>query len=382
MRLHIYNGLDGELENIPLDVTHVLFHESVTIIKAAAFSFGYRHLVYVIMSDNITIIEDSAFNSCPALKYIRFSKTLEVIGQFAFNSCPSIEALFLPSTVRSIGRMAFTNCEKLRLLALPANICLSNIGSLIIDGTSLSGEASYYAGVRYVQAAWNFSTVESSLQVHSWLSHRWDQVPLHKLCFDSSVTANGINDLHHEYGIASTLGAVGVHYMTPLHILVMNPYAPDDAIATLLQANPDAIHIVDGFGYTPLSYALNYNPHAFVFIYSYYRDHRIENQLSSLLASDADGRLPLHVLAMNPCTAAEDILKLYEFNTETLMYLDCDGNTPMECARECNFDGLVALIGSLCEHRRMALSVRDFSASSRRRINTTSSNVNKKRKVA
>ena len=68
MRLHIYNGFGRELENIPQDVTHVLVHDSVTIIKAAAFSYGYQHLEYVIMGDNVAAIEDSAFNSCPVLK--------------------------------------------------------------------------------------------------------------------------------------------------------------------------------------------------------------------------------------------------------------------------------------------------------------------------
>ena len=89
------------------------------------------------------------------------------------------------------------------------------------------------------------------------------------------------------------------------------------------------------------------------------------------------------MLTMNPCTSSEDILDLYEFNTETVMRVDRDGKTSMDCARGFNVGGLITLIGGLCKQRRMTLAIRDF-CTSWRRINSmdNSPSTNKKRKLA
>ena len=116
MKLYIYQGLDDE--KVPKDTTRVIVDNSVTVIKRDTF-YLCRHLVSVIMGDNVKRIEHYAFDYCIALRFIRFSRTLEYIGSGTFAECESLEALFLPSTVTTIEYEAFvhhsTSCVTLPL---------------------------------------------------------------------------------------------------------------------------------------------------------------------------------------------------------------------------------------------------------------------------
>ena len=47
--------------------------------------------------------------------------------------------------------------------------------------------------------------------------------------------------------------------MGPLHMLSMNPHAPSDSIALLLNSNMEAVFCVDNQQKSPLDYARDYN---------------------------------------------------------------------------------------------------------------------------
>ena len=104
MKLYIYRGLDNE--QVPEDVTYAIFDNSVTFIKKKPLYYC-RHLMSVIMGDNVKRIEKAAFYGCIALRFLRLSKALEYIGDYASRSC---ESLFLPSTLKEIGYRAFKSC--------------------------------------------------------------------------------------------------------------------------------------------------------------------------------------------------------------------------------------------------------------------------------
>lgn len=73
--------------------------------------------------------------------------------------------------------------------------------------------------------------------------------PLHKLCYSTDVSVEQINEKlnnYHHYGDDNNGNTHQIaaqhldpfHRMTPLHMLAMNPHAPEDAIAgNLLLAN-------------------------------------------------------------------------------------------------------------------------------------------------
>eukprot|EP01083_Nonionella_stella_P208374 756241_1 len=189
MRLYRYRCLDNEIA--PRDITHAIVDDSVTTIKACAF-FGCEHLVSILMGNNVINIESEAFSECHSLKIVRLSNALKGIGRDAFNNCNSLEVLILPLFVEMIEDWAFFRCESLRLLILPDGIDLSKVGKNIISSTALERIASDN-GVEY---KWGDGRVtdHSNFLVNKWLIHHKDNMPFHKLCYDSSVTAQKIND--------------------------------------------------------------------------------------------------------------------------------------------------------------------------------------------
>ena len=62
--------------------------------------------------------------------------------------------------------------------------------------------------------------------------------------------------------------------MTPLHMLSMNPYAPADAVAALLEVNVETAFSLDNEGKIPLDYARDYNVGGLVAMISALCNHR------------------------------------------------------------------------------------------------------------
>ena len=80
---------------------------------------------------------------------------------------------------------------------------------------------------------------EINCRTNDWifLITRMDEMPFHKLCYDSSVNTQKINDYINKHGNNSALQIEAIHGMTPLHMLSMNPYASEDANSVLLNSN-------------------------------------------------------------------------------------------------------------------------------------------------
>jgi hypothetical protein len=282
MRLYIYRALDKE--KVPWGVTHVMVHESVTTIKIRAFAesehlvsiiigdnvkrienhafFECDNLVSVIMGDNVKRIEYSAFADCFSLRFIRLSKTLEFIGMMAFSSCQSLEALVIPSTLKSIKALAFNECYSLRVMILPRNIDVNNFGEDIINETiiqQIAEQASYAADEVEEDDEDDCSEIHCRTDDWIFLISHMDEMPFHKLCYDSSVNTQKINDYINEHGNNSALQIEAIHGMSPLHMLSMNPYASVDAISVLFNSNMEAVFRIDNQQKTALDYAREYN---------------------------------------------------------------------------------------------------------------------------
>ena len=73
---------------VPKNVTHVIVHESVTVIPRDAFRFCCD-LKEVILPEGLLEIGKQAFESCTSLVNINFPSTLRVIGRCAFYGCYS-----------------------------------------------------------------------------------------------------------------------------------------------------------------------------------------------------------------------------------------------------------------------------------------------------
>ena len=226
------------------------------------------------MGDNVKRIEGYAFYWCLALRFIRLSKALEYIGVGAFFGCRSLEALFLPSTVTSIEHRAFVLCRSMRVLILPNDIDLNKVGNGIIYDTAVY-QIAEASGVEYDYDHDDEVTDESVRQVNEWLViQHMDEAPFHKICYNSSISTKQLNVYLQEHGNDAALAIDPYYGMTPLHMLSMNPYAPADAVAALLEVNVETAFSLDNEGKIPLDYARDYNVGGLVAMISALCNHR------------------------------------------------------------------------------------------------------------
>eukprot|EP00554_Chaetoceros_debilis_P015877 CAMPEP_0194125022 /NCGR_PEP_ID=MMETSP0150-20130528/59246_1 /TAXON_ID=122233 /ORGANISM="Chaetoceros debilis, Strain MM31A-1" /LENGTH=459 /DNA_ID=CAMNT_0038818811 /DNA_START=104 /DNA_END=1483 /DNA_ORIENTATION=+ len=265
-------------------------------IGARAFC-GCKSLEALVLPSTVKSIEDQAFNGCRSLRLMILPHDIdfgnieyEIFGdtaiyQIAVNTGVkyemmegSLEALFLPSTVKSIGYRAFGYCRSLRLMILPHDIDFGNIGYEIFGDTAIY-QIAVNTGVKYEYVDIFTCTPESILRVNEWMYHHMDEFPLHKLCYSSSVTVKQINDYLIEHdddgnGVLVTLAIDPHHGMNQFHMLAMNPYAPAEAIAALLDTNFQAVFRTDYKQNTPLDYARDYNVGGLVGMISGLCNHR------------------------------------------------------------------------------------------------------------
>ena len=75
--------------------------------------YDCTNLENIILPENITSINNSAFASCDSLKSIKFTQNITFIGENAFAWCNGLISVTIPANVKSIGSMAFYNCVAL-----------------------------------------------------------------------------------------------------------------------------------------------------------------------------------------------------------------------------------------------------------------------------
>lgn len=66
-----------------------------------------------VIPNNITSIDDSAFNSCTSLTNVTIPNSVTSIGKFAFYNCSSLTGVTIGNSVTSIGNAAFYGCSSL-----------------------------------------------------------------------------------------------------------------------------------------------------------------------------------------------------------------------------------------------------------------------------
>ncbi len=247
-KLYHYHGLENE--GAPFDVEEVFVDPSVKVIREAAF-FHCEKMQRCIMGDHVKAIEKFAFNSCVAIKNIRLSIRLQSIGVRAFAGCISIRSIFIPSSVKIIHHMAFMNCIAMRILVLPPEICIRNVGHDLVRGCTalLTNDRVQYDG---------YIATNNDL-VHHWIKHRYNCMPIIKLCADPEISAATIRAYYQENGSAPFSRVNDeMHGLTPLHILTgINSYASEDAIITCYDSNPEALCKPDAAGSSPLDNLLD-----------------------------------------------------------------------------------------------------------------------------
>lgn len=101
-------------------------------IGMSAFS-GCTNLETIIIPDSVSIIDESAFKDCSALKEINLNN-IKSIKASAFDGCKSFERITLFEGLETIGDFAFLNCPEMKSVTIPESV--TEIGKLAFGATS------------------------------------------------------------------------------------------------------------------------------------------------------------------------------------------------------------------------------------------------------
>ena len=217
----VANGAFKECQSLHM----IKLPSSLTHIGQNAFK-SCVFLSSIHLPDSITHIQNGTFKDCTSLKSVHLPASLTHIGHHAFSSCTSLPVIALPPSITSIESAAFENCKKLAIYEVPPS-------------TSIADDA--FIGCS------NYNDENDDVPVTDFLKHRFDDLSLHRICFDSDVSTQKLQTYIDEHGCID-VGKVDKMNCTALHILASNPVATSDMIMILVKAHPSITQKRDKLG--------------------------------------------------------------------------------------------------------------------------------------
>ena len=122
-------------------VRKIVLPESVTAIGNGAFKNCSD--VEIEVNGALTLIGESAFESCNGLSEIKFGNELSNIPFNAFKGCSELKSVVLPSSLTLISENAFEDCSALSYIILPSS-------TMTVENNAFAGctalSAVYYHG--------------------------------------------------------------------------------------------------------------------------------------------------------------------------------------------------------------------------------------------
>lgn len=121
------NGIEYKVTSIGTNaffnqtLTSIILGNNITLIDDSAFAECYS-LNSVECGVSLTEIGPFVFSGCSKLKNISLNDNLRTIGISAFYKCSNLEEIIFPNTLISIGRSAFKNCTGIKKIILPSSI--------------------------------------------------------------------------------------------------------------------------------------------------------------------------------------------------------------------------------------------------------------------
>ena len=257
----------------------------VQIIELGTF-LGCSDLTEVILPMSLEQIKESAFEGCNSLVSIDFPSSLRVVEKSAFHRT-GLTKFNLPDSVEEFG--AFSNC-KFTNIRLSKNITKFDTGIFVdveaqniisielpesveqvvyphLKEKNLVNPVSLLRNIAFPVGYTGDKSDAVSRYVHSKWQHRFDGLPIHKLCYyhsyhDAGQNINDLKRIIHPWSTKTRSGKVNDTGkrpdsvgMTPLHILACSTKHNLELYQLLVEKYPGTLIATDDWEYTPLLYA-------------------------------------------------------------------------------------------------------------------------------
>jgi len=269
-------------------------------IKRGMF-FGCNRLIDITFSEGLQEIGRDAFTICDALPSVTFPSSLKVIGEMAFEFCDHLNNIQIHDNVETIVEGAFNGC-KLVSFRMPPLVKKFNVGVMAENNSMVSIELS--ENVTKVLADDNIRVMKANslrnialppqctiVDKDLWckckdlkvafpdtndednddttitdsLLHRFDDLPIHKICYYQSYNNMALDQLNISTEIKisqrrSKTNPTGKEQdclgMTPLHILACSTKPTIEMYRILIEKYPETLIMKDKWGDIPLFYAI------------------------------------------------------------------------------------------------------------------------------
>lgn len=100
----------------------VVIPNEVSSIEKSAFEHA-THLQEIAIPDSVSRIGIRAFKGCTNLTTVSLPDRISDIGSSTFQDCTALTEIALPDSVRLIGYSAFQGCQSLSSITLPPKLC-------------------------------------------------------------------------------------------------------------------------------------------------------------------------------------------------------------------------------------------------------------------
>ena len=114
---YVYTGYDG----VPMSVTDLLVHHSVTAIPFLVFS-DRSNLKKVVLCKGVQTIGGTSFRDCISLESIKIPSTVTKIDYWAFAGCTVLKEMVLCEGLQTIGSFAFNSCKSLPRIEIASTV--------------------------------------------------------------------------------------------------------------------------------------------------------------------------------------------------------------------------------------------------------------------
>jgi hypothetical protein len=240
-------------------LTSITIPNSVTSIAHAAFK-GCESLTSIIIPDSVTSIR-GAFEECTSLTNVTMSNSITRICG-AFQRCTSLTSIEIPTSVLKMHN-AFMYCESLTSVLIPKSSqagmyeafqgCTS-LTNIVIPQSITQTRFAFYRCSSIGKRERDGMNSNNNMTAEDWVKHRFDTLPIHSACYDTDLEEDTITKLISidSNDKKATVVLKDAMDMTALHVLCCNPNANRRMICVLKAANPDAVHMKNVNGMTPL----------------------------------------------------------------------------------------------------------------------------------